>query len=163
MMRRIRALATPALLLILIGSITAWALYFLKPVSLPVAALVTQPAEVTPSLAVAADLFGRADGATAAVNIELRGVILGNPHAASIAIVIPEGGTVREVKTGDQVMEGVIIKEIHNQHIILLDHGVSRMVGLRELEPPETKSADRSPKTPAPPSGRLDGSSPAKP
>ena len=134
MMRRIRALATPALLLILIGSITAWALYFLKPVSLPVAALVTQPAEVTPSLAVAADLFGRADGATAAVNIELRGVILGNPHAASIAIVIPEGGTVREVKTGAEIVDGVTIKEIHNQHIILQDHGLSRTVSLRALE-----------------------------
>ncbi len=133
MNKRMPAVTSFVLFLLLCASVTYWTLEFIKPAQRPLAAIM--PTAVTDApLAGAAGLFGGSTMKIAmASNFQLKGVVAaGNPNE-SIAIVVADGKPPQSARINTEVQPGVVIKEVHGQYVLLTERGVTRRVDMQEL------------------------------
>jgi len=110
-------------------SATYWVMQFIKPeariVAMPRAQAKT---EVDPEAAMG--LFGGHLSIAAASNFQLRGVVVSNNAAESVAILAADGKPAEAIRTNAEIVPGVTIKEVHSQYVLLLENGVVKRVEL---------------------------------
>lgn len=131
-MRRLPLIVSFLLFLALCASAAYWAMQLFKPPLRPVAAPPqAMQAEIHPEAA--ASLFGAPKGiAAAASNYQLRGVIFsGNPRD-SVAILSADGKPPQAIRAETEVTPGVTIKEVHRDHVLLTEGGVTKRVDMPE-------------------------------
>lgn len=128
-MKRWPLVATFVLFIAMCISAAYWATQLFRPSSRPIA---TPPQAIQPAprMDAAAALFG---GRSAIVgNFQLKGVVVANNAAESIAILAADGKPAQAFRINSEVTPGVRIKEIHLHHVLLSEGGVLKRVELRE-------------------------------
>lgn len=115
----------------LCASITFWAMQFMKPVPRPVA-LPRENAntqQIDPEAALA--LFGgRAEAVATVSNFQLRGVVVAKQADESVAILSADSKPAEAIKVNTEVTPGVMVKEVHQQYVLLSEGGVTKKVEL---------------------------------
>lgn len=131
-MKRLPLIASFFLFMALCASATYWALQFMKPPQRPMVGT-AQPVQGDASLDAAAGLFGgRAAKVALASNFQLKGVVVaGNPNE-SIAILVADGKPPLARRVNSEVIPGVIVKEVHDQYVLLSEGGIVKRVELPE-------------------------------
>ncbi len=125
-------LITSFILFITLCATTAyWAMQFLKPTQRTVAAP-PQAIQAEPSLDAAASLFGSRSTSAVASNIQLKGVVVSSNPTESVAILLANGKPAQSVRTNAEILPGIIVKEVHNNYVLLSESGVFKRVELTE-------------------------------
>lgn len=146
-----------------------WHIFGAGPASAPPpagqAAVTAPPADIAPVLALAP--FGPLDSASAqptSLALQLRGIILADPSAASTALIAPNGGQPVAYKVGQAVPGGATIEEIALSRVLLRVNGrlerldLPRVSAAGTTTSPQAAAPPPSNSPPAPPSP--DGSPP---
>lgn len=130
-MNRGPRIATFVLFIALCASAAYWAIQFLKP---PVRAVAAPPqsAQPAPGLDAAASLFGGRSSFAVAGNFQLKGVVVAGNPAESVAILAANGKPAQAVRTNEEVMPGVTVKEVQRGYVLLSEGGVVKRVELPE-------------------------------
>ena len=131
-MKRQTLLASFLLFILLCASIAYWGLQLFKPPLRPMAA---PPRAAVPEVnsEAAAALFGGRPGKVAvASNYQLRGVIMSGTPRDSVAIVSADGKPAQAVRVGSELQPGVVIKEVHQDYVLLSESGAVKRVELPE-------------------------------
>lgn len=131
-MRRLPQIVSFVLFIALCASAAYWAMQLFKPPVRPVAAPPrAAQAEIRPDAAAA--LFGRSNrNAAVASNYQLRGVIFSGSPRSSVAIISADGKPAQAIGVDKEVAPGVTIKEVHRDHVLLSEGGVTKRVDLPE-------------------------------
>ncbi len=116
----------------LCASAAYWAMQFIKPAQRAVAAP-PQAIQAELSLDAAASLFGSRTTTTTANNIQLKGVVVGSNPSESVAILLANGKPAQSVRVGAEVLPGLRVQEVHNDHVMLLEQGEVKRVELPPL------------------------------
>jgi len=130
-MKRWPLAATFVLFIALCVSAAYWAMQWFKPPLRPVAA----PPQAIQQAArpdAAAALFGGRPAIAVASNFQLRGVIVANNMAESVAILAVDGKSARAVRVNAEVVPGVKVAEVHTHYVLLWDNGSIRRIELPE-------------------------------
>lgn len=136
-MKRQPLIASFVLFLALCASIAYWGLQLFKPQPRPVAAP-PSAAVSEPRLDAAASLFGgRKQALAVASNYTLKGVVVARNVRESVAILSTDGKPAQAVGVGLNVAPGVIVKEVHSDHVLLSEGGVTKRVPLPETVQPQ--------------------------
>jgi len=119
------------LFIALCGSAAYWAMQLFKP---PVRAVAAPPqaAQAAPKPDAAAGLFGGHAYAAVASNFQLKGVVVSNNPAESVAILAANGKPARAIRTNAEVVPGVTVKEVNRHYVLLSEGGVIKRVELTE-------------------------------
>ena len=130
-MKRWPLIASFVLFVALCVSAAYWAIQLLKP---PVRAVAAPPqtAQPAPKLDAAAGLFGGRSSFTVAGNFQLKGVVVAGNPAESIAILAANGKPAQSVRTNEEVMPGVTVREVQRGYVLLSESGVVKRVDLPE-------------------------------
>lgn len=130
-MKRWPLIASFVLFIALCMSAAYWAIQLLKP---PVRAVAAPPqtAQPAPKLDAAAGLFGGRSSFAVAGNFQLKGVVVAGNPAESIAILAANGKPAQSVRTNEEVMPGVTVKEVQHNYVLLSEGGVIKRVELPE-------------------------------
>lgn len=128
-MKRLPALLSLLLFLVLCASLAYWLLQWLAPPPRPVAAAPVAPRSMPP-LTAATNLFGGNAQGSSLANVQLRGVIRSGLAADSVAIIAAEGKPARALRVHAEVLPGIQLKEIHARTVILSDKGAERELTL---------------------------------
>ncbi|OWW18885.1 type II secretion system protein N [Noviherbaspirillum denitrificans] len=129
-MRRLPLIVSFVLFVALCASVAYWAMQLFKPPVRPVAAppRVAQ-AEIRPDAA--GTLFGSSKGPVAtASNYQLRGVIFSGSPRSSVAIISADGKPAQAIGVDEEVVPGVMVKEVHRDHVLLSEGGANKRVDL---------------------------------
>ncbi|HEY8023972.1 MAG TPA: type II secretion system protein N [Burkholderiaceae bacterium] len=128
-MKRWPILFSFLLFLALCMSGTYWVMQFIKPEVRSVAMPKPQAkAEVDPEVAMG--LFGGHLSVAAASNFQLKGVVVSQNAAESVAILAADGKPAEAVRLNAEIVPGVTIKEVHSQYVLLSENGVVKRVEL---------------------------------
>lgn len=130
-MKRWPLISSFVLFAALCASAAYWAIQLFKPPARPVTAppQVSQPA---PRLEAAASLFGNRSSFAAASNFQLKGVVFAGNPAESVAILAANGKPAQSVRTNEEVIPGVVLKEVQRSYVLLSEGGVIKRVELPE-------------------------------
>lgn len=130
-MKRWPLISSFVLFVALCASSAYWVIHFFKPPARAVAAppQVIQPA---PRLEAAAGLFGGRSSFATASNFQLKGVVVAGNPAESVAILAANGKPAKSVRTNEEVMPGVTVKEIQRSHVLLSEGSAIKRVELPE-------------------------------
>ncbi|MDO8263756.1 MAG: type II secretion system protein N [Gallionella sp.] len=130
-MKRWPLIASFVLFVALCVSAAYWAIQLLKP---PVRAVAAPPqtAQPAPKLDKAAGLFGGRSSFAVASNFQLKGVVVASNPAESVAILSANGKPAQAVRTNEELMPGVTVKEVQRGYVLLLESGVVKRVELPE-------------------------------
>lgn len=131
-MKRWSHIATFVLFIALCVSAAYWAMQLFQPPPRPVAAPPMTGQPPATRLDAAATLFGGRPAVAAAGNFQLRGVVVANNMAESVAILAVDGKPARAVRVNAEVVPGVKVAEVHAKHVLLSENG-----GVRRIELPE--------------------------
>ncbi|WP_420472899.1 type II secretion system protein N [Noviherbaspirillum sp. ST9] len=131
-MRRLPQIVSFLLFIALCASVAYWAMQLFKPPVRPVAAPPrAAQAEIRPDAA--AGLFGKSTrNAEMASNYQLRGVIFSGSPRNSVAIISADGKPAQAIGVDEEIVPGVTIKEVHRDHVLLLEGGANKRVDLPE-------------------------------
>jgi general secretion pathway protein C len=134
-MKRWPLITSFVLFIALCISAAYWAMQFLKP---PVRSVAAPPqvVQTAANLDAAAGLFGGHTNAVVASNFQLKGVVVSSNPAESVAMLAANGKPARAIRTNEEVIPGVTVKEVHRRHVLLSENGVTKRVEL----PANTKS-----------------------
>lgn len=149
------------LFILLCASLAYWGLQLMRPAPRPHAPLPERPPA---SAEAAGKLFGGSVAtARAGGNFQLKGVVNAGGRANSVAIISVNGQPARALALGAEVAPGVIVSEVHERHVLLSEHGVTRQIDLTELprKPIVDASVARAARA-APHSASLSASMPRK-
>jgi general secretion pathway protein C len=131
-MKRWPLVASFLLFIAVCASAAYWAMDLFQPPPRPVAA----PPRVAASdvrVEDATGLFGgRAGKVAVASNYQLRGVIFSGRGPESVAILSANGKPAQAIRVNAEVLPGVTVKEVHRDHVLLSEGGVSKRVELPE-------------------------------
>ncbi|MDP2694444.1 MAG: type II secretion system protein N [Gallionella sp.] len=130
-MKRWPLVATFVLFIAACVSAAYWAMQLFKPPVRPVAAP-PQTVQTAPRLDAAAALFGGRPTIAVASNFQLKGVVVADNAAESIAILEAAGKPAQVVKTNEEVAPGVKVTEVHPRYVLLSEGGVVKRVELPE-------------------------------
>jgi general secretion pathway protein C len=131
-MKRVPLIVSFFLFMALCASATYWALQFMKPPPRPMAGVV-QSTQGEASLDAAAGLFGgRATKVALASNFQLKGVVVAGNADESVAILVADGKPPLASRVNSEVIPGVIVKEVHDQYVLLSEGGIVKRVELQE-------------------------------
>ncbi len=131
-MKRMPLIVSFFLFMTLCASATYWALQFMKPPQRPMAGVV-QSTQGEASLDAAAGLFGgRATKVALASNFQLKGVVVAGNADESVAILVADGKPPLASRVNSEVIPGVIVKEVHDQYVLLSEGGIVKRVELQE-------------------------------
>lgn len=129
-MKRGPLVATFVLFIAVCVSAAYWAMQLFKPTLRPVAAP-PQTAQYAPRQDAAA-LFGGHQTVAVASSFQLKGVVVASNAAESVAILAAGGRPAQAVRTNQEVVPGVTVKEVQQSHVMLLENGVIKRVELPE-------------------------------
>jgi general secretion pathway protein C len=130
-MKRLPLITSFVLFIALCASVAYWAMQFFKP---PLRAITAPPqtAQPAPKLDAAAALLGGHSTAAVASNFQMKGVVVGNDAADSVAILAANGKPARAIRTNAEVAPGVTVKEVNRRYVLLSEGGVIKRVDLPE-------------------------------
>jgi general secretion pathway protein C len=128
-MKRLPLITSFILFIVLSMSAAYWSMRMFKPPQRPVAAPPPslQPA---PNLDAAAGLFGGRSSFVVTSNFQLTGVIVSDKESESVAILAVNGKPAQAIRTNEQVVPGVTVKEVQRGYVLLLEGGVVKRVEL---------------------------------
>jgi general secretion pathway protein C len=149
-MKRLPQVVSFVLFVALCASAAYWAMQLFKPPVRPVAAPPrVAKAEVKPESAAALFGGGRSQ-VDVASNYQLRGVIVSGTGRESVAILSADGKPAQAIRVAAEVMPGVTVKEVHRDHVLLSEGGVTKRVELPESAKDQVDVATASPVPTAP-------------
>lgn len=128
-MKRIPLITSFILFIVLCASTTYWVMQFIKPVQRSVVAP-PQAVQSEPQFDGAANLFGGRSTALVASNIQLKGVVVGSNPNESVAILLVNGKPAQANRINVEVSPGALVKEIHNNYVLLSENGVLKRIDL---------------------------------
>lgn len=129
-MKRLPMLATVVSFALLCAVLSYWGLQIFKPKVRPIVAPV-MTASYEPAVGQWGSLFGQAAVAEAAPsNYQLKGVIVAARSKDSAAIVAVDGKPTMTIGVGKELLNGVTLSEVHRDHIMVSEAGVSRRIDL---------------------------------
>jgi general secretion pathway protein C len=137
-MKRLPLITTFILFIALCASVTYWAMQFIKPAQRAVVAP-PQAIQNEPSLDVAASLFGNRTSSPVSGSIQLKGVVAGNVSGESVAILLVNGKFAQSFRVGAEVIPGVRVGEVRDDHVMLLEQG-----GVRRVDLPQSATRQQS-------------------
>jgi len=108
-----------------------WTIQLFKPPIRSVAAPPQTP-QSAPRLDAAAGLFGGRSSFAVASNFQLKGVVVASDPTESIAILATNGKPAQTVRTSEEVVPGVRLKEVQRGYVLLSEGGVVKRVELPE-------------------------------
>ncbi|MGN6389324.1 MAG: type II secretion system protein N [Burkholderiaceae bacterium] len=130
-MKRLPLAASFVLFVALCASVAYWGLALYKPPLRPVAAPpAAGPQDV--DLSAAAGLFGGRGAVAVASNYQLKGVIVADDPAGSVAILAADGKPARAYPVGAEISPGATVKEVHPRFVLVAESGVVKRVELPE-------------------------------
>ena len=130
-MKRWPLISSFVLFAALCASAAYWALQLFKPPVRPVAAP-PQASQPAPRLEAAASLFGNRSSFAATSNFQLKGVVFASNPAESVAILAANGKPAQSVRINEEVIPGVILKEVQRSYVLLSENGAVKRVDLPE-------------------------------
>ena len=129
-MKRLPLLINVVLFAMLCMVLTYWGMKIFKPTIRPIQAPVTVD-NYEPSVGQWGDLFGQSAVAqTAPSSYQLKGVIVSPRNRDSVAIIVIEGQPSFTIGIGKEFTPGVTLREVHADHVIVSEAGVSRRIDL---------------------------------
>jgi len=130
-MKRLPLVSSFVLFVALCASAAYWAIQLFKP---PVRAVAPPPqtAQTAPKLDAAAGIFGGRSSIAAASNFQLKGVVVAGNPAESVAILAANGKPAKSVRTNEEIMPGVTVKEVQRNFVLLSEGGTTKRVELPE-------------------------------
>ena len=132
-MKRLPVLVTFLMFIALCASLSYWGLRLFKPQARAVAA-VFQQGSYEPGAGQWGGIFGASQVMQAsATNYQLKGIVLAKTIEQSLAIISANGKPALAVAMNKEVAPGVILKEVHEQYVIVSESGVMRRVDLPQL------------------------------
>ena len=82
------------------------------------------------------NLFGGAQVAqVTASNYDLKGIIIAKKNDESLAIMMPTGKPAQTIALNAEIAPGAVLKEIHDNYVMISEAGVMRRVSLPENAP----------------------------
>jgi general secretion pathway protein C len=129
-MKRLPMLATVVSFALLCAVLSYWGLQIFKPKIRPITAPV-MTASYEPAVGQWGSLFGQSAVAeTAPSNYQLKGVIVAARAKDSAAIIAVEGKPTMTIGVGKELLNGVTLSEVHRDHILVSENGISRRIDL---------------------------------
>ena len=118
-----------ALFIVLCASLAYWAMQWFKPAQ---RAMVAPPAatQAPPPMDAAANLLGGRPTFAVASNFQLKGVVVSDNPAESVAILAVDGKPAKASRTNAEIKPGVTVKEVQRGFVLLSDDGVIKRVEL---------------------------------
>jgi general secretion pathway protein C len=162
-MKRWPLVASFLLFLLLCASVAYWGLQLFKPPLRPVAAPPRTASADVPPEAAAALFGGKAGPVAVASNYQLHGVILSGTARDSVAILSADGKPAQALRVNAELAPGVVVKEVHRDHVLLSDGGVVKRVELPETAQLNVATASPVPSRPALPAAPPPPATPATP
>ena len=139
--------ASFALFLALVASITYWMLPWLQP---PARAVAVAPSSAQPpvvaDLRAASTLFGATASAPESASYALKGIVIARKPGDSVAIIAAEGKPPQAMRVGAEVVPGVTLKDVQPQYVVIAESGRERRV---ELPDAKTEPGEKSAATPS--------------
>lgn len=130
-MKRLPLVANFILSTVLCASLAYWGIAFFKPRSRPVAPPAQQLGAPVARIEAAAGLFGgRPDGALAAGDFQLKGVIAAGPNG--VAILSASGKPPQVVGVGMEAASGVTVDAVYATYVLLNEGGMIQRLDLPE-------------------------------
>ncbi len=111
-------------------SIAYWAMQIYKPPLRAIAAPLKSDHPVP--LDAASSLFGGRSSIAVASNYQLTGVVVASNPSESVAILAVNGKPAKAINTGEVVVPGVTVKEVHKSYVLLLEGGIVKRVEMPE-------------------------------
>jgi general secretion pathway protein C len=151
-MKRLPLLVNVLLFAMLCVTLTFWGMKVFKPTIRPIQAPVNVE-NYEPNVGQWGDLFGQSAIAQAAPSsYQLKGVIVAPRSRDSVAIIAVEGQSNFIIGIGRDLMPGVSLREVHADHVIVSESGISRRIDLPAPVPhvgiisvPAITQSDRAP------------------
>ena len=128
-MKRWPLITSFVLFIALCASAAYWAMQLFKP-SLRAVAAPIQVTQAPPRLDVAANLLGGQATAAVASNFQLKGVVVASDAGESVAILSANGKPPQTIRTNNEVLPGITVKEIQSRYVLLSEGGVIKRVEL---------------------------------
>ncbi|MDH4094097.1 MAG: hypothetical protein OEV81_04845 [Betaproteobacteria bacterium] len=142
------------LVVVLAMGLAHWTWIAASPRAVAAPGTLADTAESRPGVPVAGSLFGLADSgqaksssATLATGFTLLGVFSGPTPTAGRAILSAQGSRPAIVAAGEPVAEGILLQEVHPDHVVVLRQGVPERI---ELERRKAQAAPQPQPKPAP-------------
>lgn len=130
-MKRLPLAASFILFVALCAAVAYWGLALYKPPLRPIAAPPAAAAQDV-DLSAASGLFGGRGAVAVASNYQLKGVIVADDPAGSVAILSADGKPARAYPVGVEISPGATIKEVHPRFVLVAESGVVKRVELPE-------------------------------
>ncbi len=129
-MKRLPLFINLCLFAALCAVLSFWGLHIFKPKIRPIAAPVMAET-FEPAVGQWGSWFGQTAVAEAAPsNYQLRGVIVAKREKDSAAIIAVDGRPTLIIGVGKELSPGVVLKEVHTDHIMVLEAGAPRRIDL---------------------------------
>ncbi|MTV40379.1 type II secretion system protein N [Duganella radicis] len=127
-MKRLPLILTVLAVVLLSASLAYWGLQLFKPQQRAIAAP-PPPPPMGINLDAAKGLFGGQVAVAVVSNYQLKGVVAARGED-SAAIISVDNKPAVALAVGKEVMPGVLVKEVHEKHVILSEGGVIKRVDL---------------------------------
>ncbi len=129
-MKRLPLFINLCLFAALCAVLSFWGLHIFKPKIRPIAAPVVSET-FEPAVGQWGSWFGQAAVAEAAPsNYQLRGVIVAKQQKDSAAIIAVDGRPTLIIGIGKDLAPGVVLQEVHADHIMVVEAGAPRRIDL---------------------------------
>lgn len=134
-MKRLPLFINIILFAMLCAVLSFWGLQIFKPKIRPMQAPVSVDS-YEPSVGQWGNLFGQSAVAEAAPSsYQLKGIIVAPQTRDSVAIIVVEGKPNFTVGIGKELLPGVKLQEVHSDHVIVSESGITRRIDLPAATP----------------------------
>lgn len=134
-MKRLPLIINVILFAMLCMVLSFWGLQIFKPKIRPMQAPVSVDS-YEPSVGQWGNLFGQAAVAEAAPSsYQLKGIIVAPQSRDSVAIIMVEGKPNFTIGIGKELLPGVKLQEVHRDHVIVSESGITRRIDLPAATP----------------------------
>ena len=134
-MKRLPLIINVILFAMLCAVLSFWGLQIFKPKIRPMQAPVSVDS-YEPSVGQWGNLFGQAAVAEAAPSsYQLKGIIVAPQSRDSVAIIMVEGKPNFTIGIGKELLPGVKLQEVHRDHVIVSESGITRRIDLPAATP----------------------------
>ena len=134
-MKRLPLIINVILFAMLCAVLSFWGLQIFKPKIRPMQAPVSVDS-YEPSVGQWGNLFGQSAVAEAAPSsYQLKGIIVAPQSRDSVAIIMVEGKPNFTIGIGKELLPGVKLQEVHRDHVIVSESGITRRIDLPAATP----------------------------